>query len=63
MKQSAGQQQSSDAARPAADQVRQAAGLMSGAQQQQATGKLDSLSRESDRLSKEERPQAAASAA
>jgi hypothetical protein len=58
MKQSAGQQQSSDAARRAADQLRQAAGLMSGAQQQQATGKLDSLSRESERLSKEERAQA-----
>jgi uncharacterized phage infection (PIP) family protein YhgE len=58
MKQSAGQQQSSEAARRAADQLRQAAGLMSGAQQQQATGKLDSLSRESDRLSKEERAQA-----
>jgi len=58
MKQSAGQQQSGEAARRAADQLRQAAGLMSGAQQQQATGKLDSLSRESDRLSKEERAQA-----
>jgi hypothetical protein len=58
MKQSAGQQQSSEAARRAADQLRQAAGLMSGAQQQQASGKLDLLSRESDRLSKEERAQA-----
>jgi hypothetical protein len=58
MKQSAAQQQSSEAARRAADQLRQAASLMSGAQQQQATGKLDSLSRESDRLSKEERAQA-----
>jgi hypothetical protein len=58
MKQSAGQQRGSEAARRAADQLRQAAGLMSGAQQQQFTGKLDSLSRESDRLSKEERAQA-----
>ncbi len=31
---------------------------MSGTQQQQATGKLDSLSRETDRLSKEEHAQA-----
>jgi hypothetical protein len=58
MKRSAGQQQSSDAAKRAADQLRQAAGLMSSTQQQQATGKLDSLSRESDRLSKEEHAQA-----
>jgi hypothetical protein len=58
MKRSASQQQSSDAAKRAADQLRQAAGLMSSTQQQQATGKLDSLSRESDRLSKEEHAQA-----
>ena len=62
MKQSAGQQQSSEAARRAADQLRQAASLMSGAQQQQVTGKLDSLSRETDRLSKEERARQTASA-
>ena len=58
MKRSAGQQQGSEAAQRAADQLRQAAGLMSSTQQQQATGKLDSLSREADRLSKEERAQA-----
>ena len=58
MKRSAGQQQSSEAARQAADQLRQAASLMSSTQQQQATGKLDSLSRETDRLSKEEHAQA-----
>jgi hypothetical protein len=58
MKRSAGQEQSSEAARRAADQLRQAAGLMSSTQQQQASGKLDSLSRESDRLSKEEHAQA-----
>ena len=58
MKRSAGQQQSTEAARRAADQLRQAASLMSGTQQQQATGKLDSLSRETDRLSKEEHAQA-----
>jgi hypothetical protein len=58
MKRSTGQQQGADAARQAADQLRQAASLMSGTQQQQATGKLDSLSREADRLSKEEHAQA-----
>ena len=59
MKRSAGQQQqSADAARHAAEQLRQAASLMSDTQQQQATGKLDSLSRESDRLSKEQHSQA-----
>lgn len=58
MKRSAGQGQSSEAARRAADQLRQAAGLMSSTQQQQATGKLDSLAHESDRLSKEEHAQA-----
>ena len=58
MKRSAGQQQSAEAAGQAADQLRQAASLMSGTQQQQATGKLDSLSRETDRLSKEEHAQA-----
>jgi hypothetical protein len=58
MKRSAGQEQSSEAARRAADQLRQAAGLMSSTQQQQASGKLDSLARESDRLSKEEHAQA-----
>jgi hypothetical protein len=58
MKRSAGQQQGAEAARQAADQLRQAASLMSGTQKQQATGKLDSLSQESDRLSKEEHAQA-----
>lgn len=59
MKRSAGpQQQSAEAARQAAEQLRQAASLMSDTQQQQATGKLDSLSRESDRLSKEQHAQA-----
>jgi hypothetical protein len=58
MKRSAGQQQGSGAAQRAADQLRQAAGLMSSTQQQQATGKLDSLSREADRLNKEEHAQA-----
>ncbi|HTZ60277.1 MAG TPA: hypothetical protein VMB49_19345 [Acidobacteriaceae bacterium] len=57
MKRSAGQQ-SNEAARQAADQLREAAGLMGSAQQQQATGRLDSMARESDRLSKEEHAQA-----
>ncbi len=58
MKRSGGQQQSAEAARQAADQLRQAASLMSSTQQQQATGRLDSLSREADRLSKQEHAQA-----
>ena len=58
MKRSAGQQKGSEAAQEAANQLRQAAGLMSGTQQQQTAGKLDSLSREADRLSKEQRAQA-----
>ncbi len=58
MKHSAGQQQSAEAAKQAAEQLRQAEGLMSDAQQQQAGGKLDSLSRETDRLNKEEQAQA-----
>jgi hypothetical protein len=58
MKQSAGQPSSQDAARRAAEQLRQATNLLSGTQQQQASGKMDSLSREADRLSKEERAQA-----
>ncbi len=59
MKRSAGQQQqSTESARRAAEQLRQAAGLMSSTQQQQAGNKLDSLSRETDRLNKEEHAQA-----
>jgi hypothetical protein len=58
MKRSAGQQQSAEASRQAADQLRQAEGLMRSTQQQQAGGKLDSLSREADRLNKEEHAQA-----
>ena len=58
MKRSAGQQQSAEAARQAAEQLRQAEGLMSSTQQQQAGGKLDSLSRETDRLNQEEHAQA-----
>ena len=54
-----GQQQSAEAARRAAEALRQATGLLGGTQQQQASSKLDSLAREADRLSKEEKAQAA----
>jgi hypothetical protein len=57
MKRNAGQS-SQEAAQRAAEQLRQATNLLSGTQQQQASGKLDSLSREADRLSKEQRSQA-----
>ena len=59
--QASGQQgggQSAEAARRAAEALRQATGLLSGTQQQQASSKLDSLSREADRLSKEQKAQA-----
>ena len=46
--------QNSDAAKRAADRLREATDLMGSAQKQQASGKLDSLGRETDRLSKEE---------
>ncbi len=53
-----GGQQSSEEARRAAERLREATNLLGGAQKQQATGKLDSLSREAGRLTKEERAQA-----
>jgi hypothetical protein len=58
MKQGAGQQQGQDTARRAAQQLRQATDLLSGIQQQQASGKMDSLANEANRLSKEEKAQA-----
>lgn len=58
MKRSSDPQQGSEAAQRAADQLRQASGLLGGVQQQQGAGKLDSLAREADRLSKEEKAQA-----
>ncbi len=58
MKRSAGPQQSADAARQAAEKLRDATSLLGGTQQQLASGKLDSLSREADRLTQEERAQA-----
>jgi hypothetical protein len=58
MKRSASPQQNNDAARQAADRLREATNLLGGTQQQLASGKLDSLSREADRLTQEERAQA-----
>ena len=58
MKRSAGAQPDPDAARQAAEQLRQAENLLSGTQQQLASGKLDSLASEAARLREEERAQA-----
>jgi hypothetical protein len=58
MKRSAGPQQNTDAARKAAEKLRDATNLLGGTQQQLASGKLDSLSHEADRLTQEERAQA-----
>ena len=58
MKRSGGSQQSTEAARQAADKLRDAANLLGGTQQQLASGKVDSLSHEADRLTQEERAQA-----
>jgi hypothetical protein len=51
-------QQNPEQARRAAEQLRDATNLLGGAQKQQASGKLDSLSREAGRLTKEESAQA-----
>jgi hypothetical protein len=58
MKRSGGPQQSADAARQAADRLREATNLLSGTQRQLASGKMDSLSSEADRLTQQERTQA-----
>jgi hypothetical protein len=58
MKRSAGAQQSADAARQAAEKLRDATNLLGGTQQQLASGKVESLSHEADRLTQEERAQA-----
>ena len=58
MKRSGGPQQDGNAARQAADRLRQAAGLLGQTQQQLASGKTDSLSREADRKTPQEREQA-----
>ena len=58
MKRGSGPQQDPEAVRQAAQQLREAANLLAGTQQQLASGKLDSLTRESARLKQEERTQA-----
>jgi len=50
--------QNSDAAKRAAERLREATDLLGSAQKQQASGKLDSLGREAERLAKEEGSQA-----
>jgi hypothetical protein len=50
--------QQSVAGQQAADQLRQASSLLAGTQQQLASGKIAALSREADRLTREERAQA-----
>jgi hypothetical protein len=51
-------QQSSEEAKCAADRLREATDLLGGAQKQQASGKLDQMGRDADRLSKEENAEA-----
>ena len=51
-------QQGDAEARRAADRLREAANLLGGAQDQHASGRLDSMSRDADRLAGEERDQA-----
>jgi hypothetical protein len=58
MKRSGGLEQSTDAARRAADKLNEAANLLGGTQQQLASNKLDSLTREAGRLTEQERAQA-----
>lgn len=53
-----GPEQAQAQARQAAEQLNEARNLLGGAQKQQATGKLDNLSREADRLTREESAQA-----
>jgi hypothetical protein len=54
----AGSQQSAEEAKRAADRLREATDLLGGAQKQQASGKLDAMGREADRLAKEESAEA-----
>jgi hypothetical protein len=58
MKRNGGSQQNPDAAKQAADRLREATSLMSGTQQHLANNKMDSLAREASRLQQEERAQA-----
>jgi hypothetical protein len=58
MKRSDGPQQNNDAARRAADKLSEATNLLAGTQQQLASNKLGSLTREAGRLTEQERAQA-----
>jgi hypothetical protein len=58
MKRSAGPQQSANAGLQAAEDLRQARNLLAATQQQLASGKVGSLSREAQRLMQEQRAQA-----
>ena len=58
MKRSGRHGQSADAARQAAEELRQAQNLLAGTQQQIASSKMDSMAREAERLRQEERSQA-----
>ena len=58
MKRGGDSQASADSARKAADRLREATDLLGGTQQQLASSKLDSLSREAGRLTEQERAQA-----
>ncbi len=58
MKRNGSPQQNTDAARQAAERLREATNLLGATQQQLASGKLGSLSHEADRLTQQERAQA-----
>jgi hypothetical protein len=58
MKRSDGPQQNNEAARRAADELHEATNLLAGSQQQLASNKLGSLTREAGRLTEQERAQA-----
>ncbi|HKV04823.1 MAG TPA: hypothetical protein VJO53_06925 [Candidatus Acidoferrales bacterium] len=58
MRRAASQGQSEADARRAADRLREAQGLLNGMQRQAASGRLDSMAGEADRLAKEEQEQA-----
>jgi hypothetical protein len=58
MKRSGAAPQNADAAHQAADKLREATSLLGGTQQQLASGKMDALTHEAERLTQEERAQA-----
>ena len=58
MQRSGGAQGNADAARQAAERLREATSSLGGAQQQAASGKMDSLSREAGQMVEQERAQA-----